>query len=201
MDQSNELRLSVDSTDNNENGTNEINEDASLLSNESKMSGCSNNNSKKARVVKTYKCILEFNTCREAIERLKEPINDSRYRFRYTRNSQQGEKDFYHCDGNKKCPKTIYVLRHNDSIKATVWLAKNNHHHKDSAVGNLPPKSVAHIKKLLEEKTRYSNNEIMNSLRRHNCPQLTKLQINNLKQRLKEKRIGKSNCCIHEIKD
>ena len=68
---------------------------------------------------------------------------------------------------------------------ATVWLAKNNHHHKDSAVGNLPPKSVAHIKKLLEEKTRYSNNEIINSLRRHNCPQLTKLQINNLKQRLK----------------
>ena len=88
------------------------------------------NANKKSRVVKTYKCILEFNTCNEAIERLKEPICDSTYRLRYTRKS------------------------------------KNLHHHQESNGGILPPKSVAHIKKLFEEKIKYSNNEIIS---KHVC--------------------------------
>lgn len=92
-------------------------------------------------------------------------------------------------------------MRHSESVKASIWLAKNSHCHKEIYLGNLPAKSVAHIKKLFEEKFRYSNNEIINSLRRNNCPQLTKTQINNLKQRLKRKKIGKSNCCVYEIKE
>ena len=52
---------------------------------------------------------------------------------------------------------------------------------------------------LFAEKTRFTNNEIINSLRRHNCPQLTKTQSNNLKSRLKHKRIGSANCCLYEI--
>jgi hypothetical protein len=62
-------------------------------------------------------------------------------------------------------------------------------------------KSVSHIKKLFDEKTRYTNSELIKSLKRINCLQLTTTQLNNHKQRLEGKRFGKSNCCIHEIKE
>ena len=86
-------------------------------------------------------------------------------------------------------------------MKSSIWLAKVSHEHKSKKASVLPPKSVAHIKKLFEEKIRLTNNEIIASLRRHNCPQLTKAQINNLKSRLREKRIGAANCCLYELKE
>jgi hypothetical protein len=151
-----------------------------------------NERSRKLRKVKTYKCILEYESCQEASERLKEAVSDSIYRFRYTRSTKEGDKDFYHCQGNQNCPKTLYILRHNDSKKASIWLAAISHVHNEKKGGALPIKSVDHIKKLFEEKTRYSNNDLMESLKTHNLPPLTNSQINNLKQRIKEKRLEKS---------
>ena len=132
---------------------------------------------------------------------MKEAIGDETYIYRYTRKTVEGQKDFYNCHGNQGCPKTLYILRHSDSLKASVWLAKGPHIHKTNKPSVLPPKSVAHIKKLFEEKARRTNNEIIASLRRNNCPQLTKTQINNLKSRLREKRIGAANCCLYELRE
>lgn len=63
------LLLSLDSNGVNK-GTSPFESESSLMSHNS----FDTNANKKSRVVKTYKCILEFNTCNEAIERLKEPI-------------------------------------------------------------------------------------------------------------------------------
>ena len=153
------------------------------------------------RQLKSYKCILEYSDVKSATERLKEEICESNYIFRYTRPNTDGFKDYYHCQNNQKCPKVLYLLRHNDSLRSSIWISESPHVHCIKPGGSLPVKSVAHIKKLFDEKTRYTNNELIKSLKRNNCPQLTTTQLNNLKQRLKEKRIGKSNCCIHEIKE
>ena len=156
-------------------------------------------NPKQRRVLRSYKCILEFENCQFALQRLEEPIGDVMYIFRYTRSTISGDKDFYHCQGHQKCSKTLYILRHSDSLKASIWLCTAAHAHIKTNGGALPAKSVAHIKKLFEEKARYTNNEIISSLRRHNCPQLTKIQINNLKSRLKQQKIGPANCCLQEL--
>ena len=144
----------------------------------------------KKRKIRPYKCIFEFEGYKSALERMAEPIDESSYTFRYTRPSIEGDKDFYHCRGHQKCPKTLYILRHSDSLNASIWICSMPHVHKETNGSTLPQKSVAHIKMLFAEKTRFTNNEIINSLRRHNCPQLTKTQINNVKSRLKHKRIG-----------
>ena len=154
---------------------------------------------KQLRILRPYKCIFEFNDCQSAIQKLKEPIGDAMYIFRYTRSTIEGYKDYYHCQGQQKCPKTLYILRHSDSLKASIWISSMPHAHKQTNGGSLPQKSVAHIKKMFEEKYRYTNNEIINSLRRHNCPQLTKQQINNLKARIKQQKVGPSNCCLQEL--
>ena len=49
---------------------------------------------------KHYKQIFEFESFTLAKERLNEPISDRIYRFRCTRKTTEGEKDFYHCQGN-----------------------------------------------------------------------------------------------------
>jgi len=156
---------------------------------------------RKKRKTKSYKLIEEYGNFNEALARLKEPVGENSYVFRYTKKTFEGYKDYYFCHGNQQCPKCLYILRHSDSIKSSIWLAKVSHEHKSKKAAVLPPKSVAHIKKLFEDKIRLTNNEIIASLRRNNCPQLTKAQINNLKSRLREKRIGAANCCLYELKD
>ena len=63
----------------------------------------------------------------------------------------EGDKDYYFCHGNQQCPKCLYILRHSDSIKSSIWLAKVSHEHKSKKASVFPPKSVAHIKKLFED--------------------------------------------------
>jgi hypothetical protein len=145
--------------------------------------------------------IEEYDNFKEALERLKEAVGENAYVFLYTKKTVEGDKDYYFCHGNQQCPKCLYILRHSDSIKSSIWLAKVSHEHKTKKASVLPLKSVAHINKLFEDKIRLTNNEIIASLRRNNCPQLTKAQINNLKSRLRVKRIGAANCCLYELKD
>ena len=153
------------------------------------------------RKMKNYKCIFEYESHNQVVERMNEPIGDSTYRFRYKRKCLVGEKHYYFCNGNLDCPKSVYVLYHSESLKASIWLASGTHLHKIGKPASLPPKSVAHIKKLFEESIRWTNREIIASLKRNNCPQLHKTQINNLKSRMKEKRIGAANCYLHQLKE
>jgi hypothetical protein len=183
----NELRLSSGSSS-----------DSSYASEASTRSD--SNQKQKKRKLKSYKLIEEYDNYNEALNRLKEPVGENTYVFRYTKKTFEGAKDYYFCHGNQQCPKCLYILRHSDSIKSSIWLAKVSHEHK-SKTSVLPSKSVAHIKKLFEDKIRLTNNEIIASLRRNNCPQLTKAQINNLKARLRDKRIGAANCCLYELKE
>ena len=75
------------------------------------------------------------------------------YKYRYTRKTIIGYKDWYHCHVNQKCPRTLYILRHSDSLKASIWLAKTHHQHKSEKAQVLPMKSEAHIKKLQQAPT------------------------------------------------
>ena len=158
------------------------------------------NSSNKKRKTKSYQCILEYEDFKSAQERLNEPVGEHSYKFRYTKRGLIGQKDYYFCHGNQKCPKNLYILAHSDSVKASIWLVRGQHKHKEKKAAVLPLKSVAHIKKLFDEKLRLTNTEIIQSLKRNNCPQLTRSQINNLKQRLKHARVGKANCCLYELK-
>ena len=106
----------------------------------------------KKRKTKNYKCILEFDSYPAALKRLEEPLSDSQYIYRYSRNCLEGDKDYYFCQGQQKCPKCLYILRHSDSLKASIFICSRPHVHKDTKGGSLPLKSVNHIKKLYEEK-------------------------------------------------
>ena len=105
------------------------------LSQDSKNNSSSSNNSSKnnpsrsRRKAKSYQCIDEYNDMKSALARMKETIGDETYIFRYTRKTIEGHKDFYNCHGNQGCPKTLYILRHSDSLKTSIWLAKDPHIH------------------------------------------------------------------------
>ncbi len=62
------------------------------------------------KINKKYKCILEYNNSTLALERIKEPIYDETYRFRYKRKHVTGDKHFYFCHGNQNCPKSLYIF-------------------------------------------------------------------------------------------
>jgi hypothetical protein len=62
---------------------------------------------------------LETKEFNEALARLKEPVGENAYVFRYTKQTFEGDKDYYFCHGNQQCPKCLYILRHIDSIKSS----------------------------------------------------------------------------------
>ena len=81
------------------------------------------------RQLKSYKCILEYSDVKSANERVKEEICESNYIFRYTRPNTDGFKDYYHRQNNQKCPKVLYLLRHNDSLRSSIWISESPHVH------------------------------------------------------------------------
>ena len=74
------------------------------------------------------------------------------YQYRYTRKSIKDDKDFYFCHGNQACPQCLYILRHSDSLKASIWLSGISHQHKAKKPSVLPPKSLLVLKNLLKRR-------------------------------------------------
>ena len=111
-----ELRLSEEDDNNSNNSSN--------ISSTSNSTNTCTKSKNARRTARSYKCILEFESASEALKRIQKPINDFKYRFRYTRETKEGAKDFYHCEGQLKSPKILYILRHSESLKASIWLAK-----------------------------------------------------------------------------
>ena len=56
----------------------------------SMLSDKSNNNKRKS---KSYQCILEYELSNEAIERMKEPVGEYIYKYRFTKRGFMGTKD------------------------------------------------------------------------------------------------------------
>ena len=55
-----------------------------------------------------YQELQSFPSYTTAIEHMKTDYNN--YHFRYTRETEEGDKRYYTCNGFDKCPKTIYLL-------------------------------------------------------------------------------------------
>jgi hypothetical protein len=94
----NELRLSSGSSS-----------DSSYASEASSRSD--SNQKQKKRKLKSYKLIEEYDNYNEAFDRLKEPVGENTYVFRFTKKTFEGAKDYYFCHGNQQCPKCLYILR------------------------------------------------------------------------------------------
>ena len=75
-----------------------------------------NSQQTKKRRNRNYKCIIEYETYQSSLERIKEPVGDSTFRYRFKKKTIEGEKDFYYCFGNQHFPKSLYILRHSDTF-------------------------------------------------------------------------------------
>ena len=69
---------------------------------------------------------------------------------RYTRETDEGDKDYYSCRNNPKCSKTVFVLRHAESLETSIWISNNQHNHTDvEQKGRLPSDTVQFIENLM----------------------------------------------------
>ncbi len=108
------------------------------------------------------------------------------YSYRYPRESAEGQKRFYHCTGFQLCPCCMFILKHSNSQQCSIWLANENHSHKENNKRRLPISSIRKVKELVDNGMK-SNKNIINKLKELKLPQVSSKQISNLKQRVKGK--------------
>ena len=70
------------------------------------------------------------------------------YTYRRTTNSTiEGDKKWFSCSNNNKCPKTLYLHLHIDSFKCSVYESTLDHNHTDNQnKGRLPQASIDYIR-------------------------------------------------------
>ena len=61
-----------------------------------------------SKVIKIF--TLETKEFNEALARLKEPVGENAYVFRYTEHTFEGDEDYYFCHGNQQCPKYFFSI-------------------------------------------------------------------------------------------
>jgi hypothetical protein len=60
---------------------------------------------------------------------------------RYPKDTKEGEKIYYCCDGYRDCPKILYLLLHADRQEVTAYICDSHEHkHEDSSNSNQLPK-------------------------------------------------------------
>lgn len=145
---------------------------------------------------RSYILIEEF----ESLNFSKEARNkNDDYTYRGNRASQAGEKYLYTCSNNNKCPKTMYLLLHNDSQKCSLFQSELEHNHSNNThKSRLPQSSVDFITEQVKMGVK-RNNQLVQGLLAKGLPQLTFAQINGLKAKLKVEMYGRSDFTFKEI--
>ncbi len=119
-------------------------------------------------------------------------FEDQVWKKRCEKKTNEGDKIYFTCKSYSNCPKTLYLLIHNTNLKVSLFMSECDHQHetKKAKKGALPIESVNHVMYLLRINVK-KNNEIIKALKLANFPILSRIQLNNLKSRLKYERNGK----------
>ncbi len=113
--------------------------------------------------------------------------------------TQQGDKICYSCRGNPKCPKRMQILLDPASQEVHVSVSSDEHSHGlFSRRTRLNPESRDKVLELLANGVSKPR-RILKLLEEANLPCLSRIQINNLKQRLLHKTTGPLTCSLSEF--
>ena len=137
---------------------------------------------------------MVYDNYTEAEAAVKEPIEGFEYVFRYSK----GEKDYYHCKGFIKCPKELFLLRHDDSLEVSMYLCDSREHQHETKRGTLPAQSKSKVLELVSNGVR-DNALIRNVLIKANLPCLKFAQMNRLKSLQTTKLFGKPTDSLNEL--
>jgi len=109
-----------------------------------------------------YEKIIQFEDFDSAKKYMEERED---YTYRYIRESHvEGDKLWYTCSNNNKCPKTIYLHMHIDSLICSIHQSSLEHNHENfDHKSRLPKASVEYIKEQLKLGTR-KNDQLFDGL-------------------------------------
>jgi hypothetical protein len=149
---------------------------------------------------KIYYPFVCFLTCKDAVAYLLvEEVDGALWSCEYTRETKTGgEKRNYTCKG-KKCPKTAYLLLHDDHQGTTFFISEGEHVHDDDDAFGLPRKTTSVCKELVDEGI-YKPSFILRRIEELGLPPITKKQFYNWKSRYMLNKFGKQSSCKSNAK-
>lgn len=107
-----------------------------------------------------------------------------------------GEKICYTCRSFAKCPKKMYLFLDYERQNIHAHVSTDKHNHLISSRLILNPQSKKKVLELIDSGV-VQPRRLLKELEKHHLPPLTKLQINNLKARLKNRNmVGKKKLDI-----
>ena len=134
-------------------------------------------------LAKEYQEIETFNDYSSAREYMNNEM--SSYYFKYSKDTSSGRKAYYNCKKYIKCRKTMYINLHNDSSECTIFRCIEDHNHEENKY-HIPQKLKDLVENCLKDGIN-SNKRILKKCRENNFSQVSVMQLNNLKARLRTK--------------
>ena len=111
-------------------------------------------------------------------------MDGQKWHRRYSKDSYDGEKIYYTCEGYRNCPKLLYLLLHADCQDVTVFICdshEHNHEHRTRTHRLLKEVKFRLIHLLEFGVTR--NEDLNNALKEDGFSELKASQLNNFKKR------------------
>jgi hypothetical protein len=143
---------------------------------------------------KDYQHLAVFEDLKTALKSMSD--NYPSYKFRCIKDSVEGDKHFFHCKGNRSCPKQMYALLHAENDDVSIWVSEDDHLHSGKA--GLDPRSVKIVAQCMRDNIK-SNRLILAKIAEARSGQITKSQLKNLKMRLKNQAVGRSDAKLHDL--
>ena len=112
------------------------------------------------------------------------------YVFRYGREGLDGDTKYYRRGGFLKCPKMVYIRLHCESSECSIHQSTEDHEHLVNSA-KIPQQVIDLVQQCLADNI-ISNKRILEKCREQHFAQITTMQLNNLKSRLKAKKLGKA---------
>ena len=81
-------------------------------------------------ISKNYIPMEEFDDYNSALNHVMESNNWTK---RYNRDTDEGNKRYFSCKGQHRCPKSLYILLESRSKKCSIWLCDKNHRHPNTS--------------------------------------------------------------------
>jgi len=92
------------------------------------------NNDPKRRCQRLYTKYMEYDSLENATNVIHKQLLGIEWTKRWTNETQEGEKIYFSCKGHPKCPKQIYILRHSDSLKTSIYICEADHAHVEGSL-------------------------------------------------------------------
>jgi hypothetical protein len=109
-------------------------------------------------------------------------VDGAQWSCQYTRENKFGvEKRVYNCKG-KKCPKTGYLLLHDDHQGTTFFISVGEHSHDAGDEFGLPRETISLCEQMMEEGN-FKPCRIQRRIAELGLPQISDKQLSNWKSR------------------